>query len=121
MQDRVDVVVGSALEVLPRLAAEVERGERDRFDFAFIDADKAEALDYFEWAVKMSRPGACIYLDNMVRKGLLADEELAVSDRNVQGIRRAVEGIGRMEGVDAVLLQTVSEKNYDGFLLAVVK
>jgi predicted O-methyltransferase YrrM len=121
MEDRIEVVVGSALEVLPRIAKDVEEGKMDRFDFSFIDADKAEALDYFEWAVKLSNKKACIYLDNMVRKGLLADEELAQTDRNVKGIRRAVEGIGKMDSVEAVIIQTVSEKNYDGFLMAVVK
>jgi predicted O-methyltransferase YrrM len=121
MEDRIEVLVGSALEVLPSIAKDIQEGKMDKFDFSFIDADKAEALDYFEWAVKMSNKKACIYLDNMVRKGLLADKDLAQTDRNVKGIRRAVEGIGKMDQVEAVIVQTVSEKNYDGFLMAVIK
>ena len=121
MEDRIEVLVGSALEVLPRIAEEIGEGKAVRFDFSFIDADKAEMLDYFEWAVKLSNKRACVYLDNMVRKGLLAAEDLAQTDRNVRGIRRAVEGIGKMDQVEAVIVQTVSEKDYDGFLMAVIK
>ena len=57
----------------------------------------------------------------MVRKGFLADTDLAQTDRRVKGIRRAVEGISKMEAIDAVIVQMVSEKNYDGFLMAVVR
>ena len=57
----------------------------------------------------------------MVRKGLLADTDLAQTGRRVKGIRRAVEGIGKMEAVDAVIVQTISEKNYDGFLMTVAR
>lgn len=121
LSDRVELIVGAALDVLPRLMAEIEQGKRKRFDFSFIDADKANALPYFDWAVKMSVPRACIYVDNMVRKGLLANEELAKDDRNAAGIRRALEGIGKDERVEAALLQTVSDKNYDGFIMAIVK
>ena len=121
MEHQIEIIVGSALQILPQLAKEIEEGERERFDFSFIDADKREALDYFNWAKQMSRPGAGIYLDNMVRKGLLADEELAEKgDENVKAIRNTIQEIGKMDEVDATLLQTVSEKNYDGFLLAVV-
>jgi predicted O-methyltransferase YrrM len=119
--DRVEVIVAAALDVLPRLMTDIEHGKRDRFDFTFIDADKANALHYFDWAVKLSVPRACIYVDNMVRKGFLAYEELAKHDRNADGIRKALEGIGKDERVDASLLQTVSDKNYDGFVMAVVK
>lgn len=121
LQDRVEVIVGAALDVLPTIAAEIEQGKKPKFDFSFIDADKASALAYFEWALKLSRSGACIYLDNMVRKGLLAHEELAKRDENVNGIRKAVEGIGKNDKVNAIVIQTVSNKNYDGFLLAVVR
>ena len=99
---------------------EVDQGRRQRFDFSFVDADKENALMYFDWAVKLSRARAAIYIDNMVRKGLLADLEAAKMDTRVQGVRKAVEGVGRDERVDAVILQTVGEKNYDGLLLAIV-
>ena len=121
LENRIEVFVGAALDLLPRLAGEIEQGKRERFDFSFIDADKVNALRYFDWAVKMTRPRGVIYVDNMVRKGQLADEERAKTDAAVRGIRTAVEGIGKDTRVDAVILQTVGEKNYDGFLMAVLK
>ncbi len=121
LSDRVDIIVGAALETLPTLQSEINSGKRPKFDFTFIDADKNNAWPYFDSAVQMSHCGSCIYLDNMVRKGLLAAEDLIATDINVAGIRYAVEKIGADERVDGVLLQTVSEKNYDGFLMAIVK
>ena len=121
MEDRIELIVGAALDVLPLLAQDVSAGRRAPFDFSFIDADKANALNYFNWAVQMTRKRGVVYVDNMVRKGLLADKELAERDENVRGIRGAVEGVGRDERVEACVLQTVGEKNYDGFLMAVVK
>ena len=121
MEGRIEVTVGAALDVLPTLAKDVEEGKREKFDFSFIDADKENAIDYFNWAVKMTRAKGVVYVDNMVRKGLLADVQLAKTDPNVRGIRTAVEGVGKDERVDACILQTVGEKNYDGFLMAVVK
>lgn len=121
LEDRVEVIVGAALDVLPRLAAEIEQNKRERFNFSFIDADKENAWPYFDWAVRTTAPRGVVYVDNVVRKGLLADAELAKRDLTVAGIRRVVEEVGKDQRVDAVVLQTVGEKNYDGFLMAVVK
>lgn len=121
LSDRVEIREGAALDLLPKIAAEVKSGALPKFDFTFIDADKDNAWPYFDYAVKLSHSGSAVYLDNMVRKGLLAAEDLVATDINIAGIRKAVENIGNDERVDGVLLQTVSEKNYDGFLLAIVK
>ena len=121
LEDRIEVIVGAAREVLPQLAADIEHGKRERFDFTFIDADKESAWVYFDSAVKMTRPKGVVYVDNVVRKGLLADEELAKREPIVEGIRTVVREVGNDKRVDAVVLQTVGEKNYDGFLMAVVK
>lgn len=121
LSDRIEVREGAALDLLPKIAAEVESGSLPKFDFTFIDADKANIWPYFDYAVKLSHSGSAVYLDNVVRKGLVAAEDLVATDIDIAGIRKAVENIGNDERVDGVLLQTVSEKNYDGFLLAVVK
>ena len=123
---RIRVVLGAALEVLPGLAREVESGERERFDFVFIDADKENNWEYFEMVLPMVRKGTCIYVDNVVRRGKLGSEEAmkeanAQGDRRIEGCRRLVEKVGADERVEGVVLQTVSDKNYDGFLMAVVK
>lgn len=121
LEDRIELIVGAALDVLPRLASEIEQNKRERFDFSFIDADKENAWPYFDRAVKMTVPRGVVYVDNVVRKGLLADADLAKREPIVAGIRRVVEEVGKDSRVDAVVLQTVGEKNYDGFLMAVVK
>jgi predicted O-methyltransferase YrrM len=120
VEDRVESLLGAGLDVLPKLLKEVETGKRQKYDMVFIDADKINNWSYFDLAVQMSRPGACIIVDNVVRRGLLADNEAAQTNVNVQGSRRVVEGAGRDSRVDAVVVQLVGEKNYDGFLVATV-
>ena len=116
LSDRVEVIVGDALQVLSTLA----RGPT--FDFVFVDADKEGYPDYLKWAVEHTRTGGLIYFDDMVRKGLLASEEEAEKGNSkVVALRRVVEDAGKDERIDAVILQTVGAKNYDGFMLALVK
>jgi predicted O-methyltransferase YrrM len=117
---RVDIIVGPALESFPKLQAEVKSGKRPRFGFVFIDADKLNNWAYFDFAVKMTESGGCIVVDNIVRKGELVSEGARHTD-GVRGARQVIEEVGKDERVDAVCLQMVSEKNYDGILMAVVK
>jgi predicted O-methyltransferase YrrM len=108
----VDVRVGAALDLLPAIAAE----HGAVFDLTFIDADKPSAPAYFDWAVRLSRPGALIIVDNVVREGALADPN--DDDPRVVGMRRLVEQAGRDARVTATAIQTVGSKGYDGFVLA---
>src|SRR5437762_10468294 len=78
----VEIRVGRGLDTLPKLAAE----GRAPFDLFFIDADKPGNADYFAWALKLSRPGSLIIVDNVVRNGAVIDP--ANPDANVQGVRR---------------------------------
>jgi predicted O-methyltransferase YrrM len=108
------------MEVLPRLLEDVKAGRRERFDMVFIDADKSNNWSYFDLAVQMSRPWACVIVDNVVRRGFLADAERVKTDVMVEGSRRVVENAGKDPRVDAVVIQLVGEKNYDGFLIATI-
>ncbi|KAH8730495.1 O-methyltransferase [Phaeosphaeriaceae sp. PMI808] len=117
--DRVDIRLGPGIEVLPQLVAEVKGGKRDKFDFVFIDADKENNWNYVDIALGMCEPGACIIVDNVVRKGKLATND--VSDIGVTGARKVVENIGKDDRLEGVVMQTVGDKNYDGFLFAVVR
>ena len=56
------------------------------FDLVFLDADKASNPDYFTWALKLSRVGSVIIVDNVVRGGAVADS--ASTDPSIIGIRR---------------------------------
>ncbi|KAI9737561.1 MAG: hypothetical protein M1834_009716 [Cirrosporium novae-zelandiae] len=117
--DRVEVIVGVALEVLLKLEAEIQEGTREPFGFTYIDADASNNWAYFDLAAKMSNVGACICVDNVVCQGKLVAEEFRNNPR-VQGIRKVVEEVGKDTRVDAVVIQTVGEKDYDGFLMAMV-
>ncbi len=110
----VQVRVGRALDTLPRLVAE----KRDPFDLVFIDADKPSTAAYFEWALKLTRPGSLIITDNVVRNGAVADA--ASTDESVQGIRRFNAALAAERRVTATILQTVGSKGYDGLALALV-
>lgn len=121
LADRVDVIVGPGLGVLPRLRAEVEQGKRPKFDFTFIDADKGNNWAYLDEAVGMSRSRAGVVVDNVVRRGRVADDGLAETDESIRGSRRVIEGAAGDERVDASVLQLVGEKNYDGVLVCCVK
>lgn len=122
LQDRITILLGKALTVLPILVAEFKAGHRPPFDLVFIDADKSNNAEYFKLAMEMVKSGSCIYVDNVVRKGKLVDKELIKEkEASVMGSRAVVETVGEDSRVEGVVLQTVSEKNYDGFLMAVVK
>jgi predicted O-methyltransferase YrrM len=111
---RIDIRVGRAIDLLPRIAA--EKGAP--FDFVFIDADKANNTAYFEWALKLARPGSLIVVDNVVRGGAVADAKR--SDADVEGVRRLAEYLAAEKRVRATAIQTVGVKGYDGLIVAVV-
>lgn len=114
LADRVELRLGKALDLLPKLAAE----SPEPFDFFFLDADKQNNAPYFEWAVRLSRPGSVILIDNVVRDGKVAEPDS--HDPAVEGIRRLNEAIAAEPRVAATTLQTVGSKGYDGFTLALV-
>ncbi len=110
----VEVRVGKALDSLAALAA--EGGEP--FDVFFLDADKPNNPAYFEWALKLSRPGSVIVADNVVRYGALIDMES--TDQSVKGVRSFLEMVSREKRVNATAIQTVGAKGHDGFSVALV-
>jgi len=112
--DRVEVIVGAALDTLPTLA---DRGET--FDLIFIDADKENNVGYVEWAIKLAAPGAIIVVDNIARMGRVL--EPASDDRQARGVRDMLEMMGANPRLEAAAIQTVGTKGWDGFAVAIVK
>jgi len=112
LADLVEVRVGKALDSLPALA------ELEPFDLFFIDADKANNPNYFTWALRLSRPGSVIVVDNVVRSGLVVDA--TSTDPAIVGTRKLGRMLADEPRVDATMIQTVSGKGYDGFALALV-
>src|SRR5215470_465107 len=114
LADIIELRVGPALDTLPTLAAE----GLGPFDLIFIDANKSTMAEYFDWALKLSRPGSVIVSDNVIRDGAVID---AVStDPDIQGVRRFNERVAAEPRVTATEIQTVGCKGYDGFALIVV-
>jgi predicted O-methyltransferase YrrM len=111
--DRVEVIVGAALDTLPTL------GDRGPFDLVFIDANKDDNPRYVEHALALTRSGSLIVVDNVVRGGRVAD--LDDNSPDVVGTRAALQLLADDPRVDATAIQTVGSKGWDGFALARVR
>ncbi|MGW0251544.1 O-methyltransferase [Nocardia goodfellowii] len=112
--DRVEIRVGAALDSLPVLAEE----NPEPFDLVFLDADKVNNPNYVRWALRLTRPGSVIIVDNVVRQGGLADA--GSTDPAIRGSREVVELLADEPRLDATVLQTVGAKGWDGFAYALV-
>jgi caffeoyl-CoA O-methyltransferase len=64
--DKVEIVRGAALEVLPQIADEV--GDQT-VDFAFVDAIKSEYVDYYRLLKPLMKPGGLLVADNVYGSG----------------------------------------------------
>ncbi|MDS4073060.1 MAG: class I SAM-dependent methyltransferase [Defluviicoccus sp.] len=80
--ERIELRLAPAIETLETLLAD---GGEDRFDFAFIDADKSGYHAYYEACLKLVRPGGLIVVDNTLWDGRVADD--SVQDANTCAIR----------------------------------
>lgn len=95
--DRVEVIVGAALETLPTLNG-------GPFDLVFIDADKENYVAYLDWAVRLARPGALIVADNVVREGQILDPQ---HNAQAQAVRETLQRMGEHPRLDTAVIQTV--------------
>jgi predicted O-methyltransferase YrrM len=111
----VEIRVGPALETLSFL----EEEGVGPFDLVFIDADKANTPNYFEWALDRTRPGGLLVADNVIRDGALVDPD--TKDPTIPAQRRFHEMLAAEPRVEATTIQTVGVKGYDGFSIALVK
>ncbi|MGY2049391.1 O-methyltransferase [Methylobacterium sp. JK268] len=112
LSDRIVLEEGRGVEVLPRLVGSAP------FDLVFVDADKPSNPAYLDFALRLTRPGSVIVLDNIVRRGAVVDPD---GDANVQGVRRTLAMIAADARLDGTALQTVGEKGWDGFALVRVR
>ncbi|MEB3032984.1 O-methyltransferase [[Mycobacterium] nativiensis] len=109
--DRVQVLVGPALDTLPALSGEP-------FDLVFIDADKENNIGYLNWAVQLCHPGSVIVVDNVIREGAILHPD---SDPTARGSRDVLELMAEHPRLQAAAIQTVGVKGWDGFAIAVVR
>lgn len=102
--DRVRLIEGAALDVLPTLAP--------GFDAVFVDADKEPLAQYFEWSVRLLRPGGLLLCDNAFYHGAVVDD----GDRS-----RATEGVrafNRLAATDPRVICAVAPIR-DGLVIGV--
>ncbi len=110
--DRVEVIIGAALDTLPTLNG-------GPFDLVFIDADKENNAAYLEWAVRLAHPGSVIVVDNVIREGRILEVESG--DAKVRATRQTLQAMGEHPRLDTAVLQTVGAKHWDGFAIALVR
>ena len=108
LADRVEILVGPALDTLPTLEAP--------FDLVFIDADKENNSHYVRWAIELGRPGTVVVVDNVVRSGRIV--EPADDDGQARAVREMLAMVGAEPRLEAAALQTVGVKGWDGLLIA---
>jgi predicted O-methyltransferase YrrM len=108
--DKIDLHIAPALETLDKLIAD---GEAETFDFAFIDADKSGYDDYYEYCLKLVRPGGLIAIDNVLWSGRVAEAE-ETQDNRTKKIRALNAKIHQDKRVNISLVPIA-----DGLMLAI--
>jgi predicted O-methyltransferase YrrM len=114
VESKVELRLGKALDTLPQIAAQA----CGPFDLIFIDANRSNMPEYFEWSLRLARPGTLIIADNVVRSGRVIEE--SSDDPEIEGVRRFAELASKEKRVSATALQTVGGKGYDGLALLLV-
>ncbi len=114
LADRVEILVGPALESL----AALRQHGYGPVDFVFIDADKVNNTNYLRYGLEFAHPGTVLVVDNVVRAGTVAADPLP--DDNARGAREAIEFLGHAPNVEATVLQVVGAKGHDGLLFGLV-
>ena len=108
--DRVEVIVGAALDTLPTVTGP--------FDLVFIDADKQSYPVYLDYAMQLTRPGSLILADNVIRDGKVArDDE---TDPLVKGVQEFNRKLATNPKLEAILV-TIMRESLDGLAIARVK
>jgi caffeoyl-CoA O-methyltransferase len=96
---KIDLRLAPAVDTLDALIAQ---GQAGSFDLAFIDADKANYLAYYERALVLLRAGGLVVIDNTLWSGRVIDPE--VSDADTVAIRHCNEVLHSDARVDLSLL-----------------
>ena len=107
LSDRIEVRLGRALDLLPALDGE-------RFDAIFLDADKEPLPTYFDWALRLVRPGGLIIADNALWGGRVYDGD--ETDERTRGVREFNRRMSTDPRVLGIIVPT-----HDGVAVAVVR
>jgi caffeoyl-CoA O-methyltransferase len=91
LQNRIDLRIGNALEIIPLLDAE--------FDLIFIDADKTEYLEYYTLAIDKLRKGGFILVDNVLWDGKVISDNSEPETLSIRAFNEFVKKDGRVENI----------------------
>jgi len=95
VDSKVDLRLAPAADTLNDL---LENGAANRFDFAFIDADRPRYIVYYEQCLRLVRPGGLILIDNVLRDGLVLDRKTKDPDvTTVQDLNVKLRGDDRVD------------------------
>lgn len=91
MQDRIQVMTGNALHIIPALA--------HNFDLVFIDADKQNYAHYFDLVIDKVPVGGWILADNVLWSGRVTDEKQDRDTRAIDAFNKKLAADPRIEQV----------------------
>ena len=111
VSENIDLQIAPAIETLK---SKIEDGESNTYDFAFIDADKINYLNYYELCLDLIRPGGVIAIDNVLWGGSVIDS--ARTDDDTKAIREINDFIASDKRVNISMIPVG-----DGVTLAVKK
>lgn len=111
VSENIDLQISPAIETLE---SKIEGGESNTYDFAFIDADKINYLNYYELCLDLIRPGGVIAIDNVLWGGSVIDS--ARTDEDTKAIREINDFIVSDKRVNISMIPVG-----DGVTLAVKK
>lgn len=103
VDEKIDLHLAPATETL---SAAILAGESGQYDFAFIDADKANYQHYYEQCLQLIRPGGLIAVDNVLWNGAVIDQEK--QDEDTRAIRKFNQSLKEDKRVD-ISLVTVAD------------
>lgn len=98
LNDRINIKFGEAEEVLPNL--------KEKYDFIFLDAAKGQYLDFFESCINNLKPNGVIVSDNVLYKGMVANDELVIRRKKtiVKRMRKYLDYISDLDGFASCVL-----------------
>ena len=99
VEHKIDLKIGPAMESLQTL---LDEGKSNMFDFMYIDADKMNSKNYYEFGLQLLHAGGIIAIDNMFYGGQVADDSF--DDANTIATRKLAADLIEDERVDYSLL-----------------
>lgn len=97
-KDNIDIIPGDAIDILPKLDS--------KYDFVFLDASKGHYLEYFNYCVQLLNIGGTIVSDNVLYKGMVANDELVIRRKKtiVKRMRKYLSHISKLDGYTSCIL-----------------